>query len=111
MTFMLDMIFAGIDTSMVFALNLVTARDEKYFKKGNEFIPERWMRDRPLGSIHPYAALPFSHGTRMCIGRRIAEQEMYTFIARVMHRLTLTTIPRHGNYIETCGCSFRASEI
>ncbi|KAL7643981.1 UNVERIFIED_CONTAM: hypothetical protein RMT77_005994 [Armadillidium vulgare] len=75
--------------SMVFALNLVTARDEKYFKKGNEFIPERWMRDRPLGSIHPYAALPFSHGTRMCIGRRIAEQEMYTFIARVMHRFNI----------------------
>ncbi|KAB7499513.1 putative cytochrome, mitochondrial [Armadillidium nasatum] len=136
MTFMLDMIFAGIDTtshtvaftlyllarnkdkqkklqeeldlvlgegnetlkeeqianlsySMVFALNLVTARDEKYFKKGNEFIPERWMRDKPLGPIHPYAALPFSHGTRMCIGRRIAEQEMYTFIARVMHRFNI----------------------
>ncbi|RXG58228.1 cytochrome P450 monooxygenase dtxS2 [Armadillidium vulgare] len=53
------------------------------------FIPERWMRDRPLGPIHPYSALPFSHGTRMCIGRRIAEQEMYTFLARVMHRFNI----------------------
>ncbi|RXG61898.1 Sterol 26-hydroxylase, mitochondrial, partial [Armadillidium vulgare] len=73
----------------IFALSLVAARDEEYFKKPKEFIPERWMRDRPLGPIHPYSSLPFSHGIRMCIGRRIAEQEMYTFLTRVMHRFSI----------------------
>ncbi|RXG73251.1 putative cytochrome P450 12a4, mitochondrial, partial [Armadillidium vulgare] len=48
---------------------LTSGRDEKNFKQSNEFIPERWMRDRPLGQIHPFASIPFSHGTRMCIGR------------------------------------------
>ncbi|RXG73254.1 cytochrome P450 27C1, partial [Armadillidium vulgare] len=62
--------------------SLTSGIDEKNFQQSNEFIPERWMRDRPLGQIHPFASIPFSHGTRMCIGRRIAEQEIYTFLAR-----------------------------
>ncbi|RXG58227.1 cytochrome, mitochondrial [Armadillidium vulgare] len=75
----------------IVAANIITARDEMYFKRSKEFIPERWMRDRPLGPIHPYSSLPFSHGIRMCIGRRVAEQEMYTFLTRVIHALILTT--------------------
>ena len=60
-------------------------RDEKIFARPLEFIPERWGKDRPLGQIHPFAWLPFNFGRRMCIGRRIAEQEMYCFLARVRH--------------------------
>ncbi|CAB4061579.1 CYP49A [Lepeophtheirus salmonis] len=38
--------------------------------------PERWLRGKiPLES-HPYQLLPFSKGTRMCVGRRLAEQDM-----------------------------------
>ncbi|XP_063586001.1 probable cytochrome P450 49a1 [Penaeus indicus] len=71
------------------ALSMVTGWDEQYFPRAKEFIPDRWSRSRPLGPIHPYASLPFGAGTRMCIGRRIAEQEMYTFLARVMQRFTV----------------------
>nr|XP_053633245.1 probable cytochrome P450 49a1 isoform X1 [Cherax quadricarinatus] len=63
--------------------------DESLFPRANEFVPERWLRDRPLGPIHPYSTAPFGAGKRMCIGRRIAEQEMYTFLARVMQRFTV----------------------
>ncbi|KAL7643899.1 UNVERIFIED_CONTAM: hypothetical protein RMT77_005908 [Armadillidium vulgare] len=73
----------------VLALNIVTARDDENFKQSKEFIPERWMRERPLGPFHPYSSLPFSTGIRMCIGRRIAEQEMYIFLARVLHRFNI----------------------
>ncbi|XP_063586002.1 probable cytochrome P450 49a1 [Penaeus indicus] len=69
--------------------NVVAAWDEKHFPQAKEFIPDRWLRSRPLGPIHPYASLPFAAGARMCIGRRIAEQEMYTFLARVMQRFTV----------------------
>ncbi|XP_027212219.1 probable cytochrome P450 49a1 [Penaeus vannamei] len=69
--------------------NMIAAWDEHYFPRAKEFIPDRWLRGRPLGPIHPYASLPFGAGTRMCIGRRIAEQEMYTFLARVMQRFTI----------------------
>ena len=65
-------------------MNMITCRDEKYFPRPEEFIPERWARDKPMGPIHPFAALPFGAGTRMCIGRRIAEQEMYIFLSRVI---------------------------
>ena len=69
--------------AMAMGFNMLMGIDEKYFKRPNEFIPERWNRDRPLGDIHPYASLPFSTGTRMCIGKRIAEQEIYSFLIRV----------------------------
>ncbi|XP_042881581.1 probable cytochrome P450 301a1, mitochondrial [Penaeus japonicus] len=71
------------------ALTMLSGWDEEVFPRAKEFIPDRWSRDRPLGPIHPYASLPFGAGTRMCIGRRIAEQEMYTFLARVMQRFTV----------------------
>ncbi|ROT76614.1 hypothetical protein C7M84_004799 [Penaeus vannamei] len=75
--------------TVILALSMVSAWDEKYFPRAKEFIPDRWLRGRPLGPIHPYASLPFGAGTRMCIGRRIAEQEMYTFLARTMQRYSV----------------------
>ncbi|XP_064096166.1 probable cytochrome P450 49a1 [Macrobrachium nipponense] len=74
---------------MVFTLNMFMAKDEKLFPRAEEFVPERWLRHKPLGPIHPYASLPFGTGTRMCIGRRIAEQEIYTFLTRAMQRYTV----------------------
>ncbi|KAF2347590.1 Cytochrome P450, partial [Trinorchestia longiramus] len=64
-------------------LNGMMSRMEEYFPRPLEFLPQRWQRDRPYGPIHPFASLPFSHGTRMCIGKRLAEQEIYTFLIRV----------------------------
>ena len=64
-------------------LNLVASREEKHFPRASEFLPERWLRSRPYGPINPFISLPFGVGTRMCIGRRIAEQEMHIFIAKV----------------------------
>ena len=45
-------------------------REEEYFERGNEFIPERWLRDdaTTLRAKDLFAMLPFSHGARMCIG-------------------------------------------
>ncbi|KAK3874939.1 hypothetical protein Pcinc_020158 [Petrolisthes cinctipes] len=74
---------------MVVTFNMATARDESVFPRAKEFLPERWLRHKPLGPIHPYASLPFGAGTRMCIGRRIAEQEMYILLARVMQRFSV----------------------
>ncbi|KAG0727396.1 putative cytochrome P450 12a5, mitochondrial [Chionoecetes opilio] len=70
-------------------INMLTGWDERFFPRVKEFVPERWLRHKPLGPIHPYASLPFGAGTRMCIGRRLAEQEMYIFLTRVMERFTV----------------------
>ena len=67
-------------------MSVLLAKDPKLFTRPTEFLPERWSRDRPYGPIHPYSSLPFSHGTRMCIGKRIAEQEIFALIMRVSLR-------------------------
>ena len=64
-------------------MNMMASRSEVYFDKAYEFIPDRWNRKKPLGEINPYVSLPFSHGTRICVGKRIAEQEIFTFLIRV----------------------------
>ncbi|ELT89157.1 hypothetical protein CAPTEDRAFT_171547 [Capitella teleta] len=56
----------------------------QYFHDAHRFIPERWTRDGSASNVHPYLVRPFSCGPRMCPGKRIAEQEMLTFIAKLL---------------------------
>ncbi|KAK7072243.1 hypothetical protein SK128_017315 [Halocaridina rubra] len=74
---------------IVMTLNYHMLQNEEYFPRAKEFLPERWARDRPYGAIHPFTHMPFGFGTRMCIGRRIAEQELYTFLIRAMQRFNV----------------------
>jgi len=64
------------------------SNQEKYFTKANEFLPERWMKNSEktlpnFKPIHPFASLPFGYGRRMCVGRRFADLEIQTIIAKV----------------------------
>nr|XP_022342408.1 1,25-dihydroxyvitamin D(3) 24-hydroxylase, mitochondrial-like [Crassostrea virginica] len=58
------------------------AHDEEYFPNPEEFKPERWLRDSGIES-HPFAMLPFGFGSRMCIGRRLAEQELFLTLTKM----------------------------
>lgn len=68
---------------MILLMSAFAGWDAKEIQRPQEFLPERWLRHRPYGSIHPCASIPFSFGSRMCIGRRISEQEIYILLARV----------------------------
>ncbi|XP_064536704.1 cytochrome P450 CYP12A2-like [Drosophila montana] len=71
-------------------------RDEQHFSQPDQFIPERWLRQkqhdssgsngRPMAtkSSHPFAYLPFGFGSRSCIGRRIAEMELEVGVSRLL---------------------------
>ncbi|XP_076344520.1 cytochrome P450 315a1, mitochondrial-like isoform X2 [Tachypleus tridentatus] len=60
-----------------------TGRDAKYFPNPNQFLPDRWLRNRDIHDvINTFASLPFGYGPRSCIGRRVAEIQMELFLAR-----------------------------
>lgn len=60
---------------------------DKYFDDSHEFRPERWLKSCGK-AYHPYASLPFGHGRRMCLGKRFADLEIQTVIAKVRILIT-----------------------
>lgn len=67
---------------------VVLQTDIEYFPKTDDFIPERWIKGDPLydeskmNGNNAFVYLPFGFGPRSCIGRRLAEMEAFTLIAR-----------------------------
>ncbi|XP_071549447.1 probable cytochrome P450 301a1, mitochondrial isoform X2 [Panulirus ornatus] len=57
---------------------------ESVFPQADQFLPERFLRGSPVAPRHNFAFLPFSYGTRMCVGRRIAYQEILCLIVRIL---------------------------
>merc|ERR1719259_1096358 len=87
-----DTVIAGYNVkrgTLVASINTAINRNEEHFEKPEEFLPERWQKDRPHGKIHPYANLPFSHGKRMRVGKRVAQQEIYCLLARIFQKYTV----------------------
>ncbi|XP_037785556.1 probable cytochrome P450 49a1 [Penaeus monodon] len=62
---------------------------DSIFPRASEFLPERFLRGSPLAPTHSYAFLPFSVGTRMCIGRRVAQQEIMCLMIRILGEFTV----------------------
>ncbi|XP_056157153.1 sterol 26-hydroxylase, mitochondrial isoform X1 [Lampris incognitus] len=62
-----------------------SSHSEGEFANAQQFVPERWMRDGPGGyQHHPYSFIPFGVGVRACVGKRVAELEMYFALTRLM---------------------------
>ncbi|XP_023285592.1 sterol 26-hydroxylase, mitochondrial-like [Seriola lalandi dorsalis] len=63
--------------------------DEAEFVDAESFIPERWLRETARATPgfyqhHPYSFIPFGVGVRACVGKRVAEMEMYFALCRLM---------------------------
>ncbi|XP_055606227.1 cytochrome P450 302a1, mitochondrial [Uranotaenia lowii] len=83
----LDTVLGGYsipkDTTIV-TQNFTSCRLEKYFRDPLKFNPDRWMRGETKENVSPYLVLPFGHGMRSCIARRMAEQQMLVLIVRLI---------------------------
>ncbi|KAG1665314.1 putative cytochrome P450 49a1 [Nymphon striatum] len=64
--------------------SMVVGNLEANVKHPTKFIPERWLKDSPVDKMHNFANFPFGYGPRMCIGKRLAEQEIYLLICKVL---------------------------
>ncbi|KAL6044601.1 Cytochrome P450 3A4 [Balamuthia mandrillaris] len=66
-------------TRIMLLMNLL-GRDANMYPEPERFEPDRWLKKEE----HPFALLPFSFGARMCLGARLAINETYVFLARVI---------------------------
>ncbi|XP_069679419.1 probable cytochrome P450 301a1, mitochondrial [Periplaneta americana] len=86
-----DTVVAGYQipkgTQVVFQ-HYVISNLEHYFSQADQFLPERWLklcsRNKREQTQHPFASLPFGYGRRMCLGRRFADLEIQTVIAKMI---------------------------
>uniref|UniRef100_A0A1A9W4R6 Cytochrome P450 302a1, mitochondrial n=1 Tax=Glossina brevipalpis TaxID=37001 RepID=A0A1A9W4R6_9MUSC len=86
-----DLIFGGYQVpkgTVVVTQNLVACRLESNFKDATKFRPERWI-DQRRSDMNPYLVLPFGHGMRACIARRLAEQNILVFLIRLIRNFEI----------------------
>jgi len=99
-----DIILSGYvipgGTAQVEFLIHLMGRDEKLFEDAEEFRPERWLRKKggiPTDTAEAFSSIPFGFGTRMCVGRRIAELELHLLLARIVQQFEISYPPDAEN--------------
>lgn len=65
-------------------------RDPKYFKDPNDFDPDRFINTNE--NINPYVFIPFSAGSRNCIGQKFALLEVKSTISKILRYYELLTL-------------------
>lgn len=70
-------------------------RDNRYYEKPEEFIPERWTEDFK-NSIPKFAYFPFGGGARVCIGEQFAWAEGILVLAIILQKWKLNLIPNQN---------------
>ncbi|XP_078343772.1 sterol 26-hydroxylase, mitochondrial-like [Oculina patagonica] len=92
-----DLVLSGYlipgGTAQLNFLNFYMGRDEKVFKDAEAFIPERWLRNKDAiltEAAEAFSSIPFGFGTRMCLGRRIAELELHLLLARIVQQFEIS---------------------
>ncbi|CZR65232.1 related to pisatin demethylase cytochrome P450 [Phialocephala subalpina] len=64
--------------------HLAIMTDERYFPKGDEFIPERWSGKWDEGVLDRRAFIPFGYGAHSCVGKQLALNEMRMALASIL---------------------------
>ncbi|XP_059184269.1 sterol 26-hydroxylase, mitochondrial [Centropristis striata] len=72
--------------TMFHLCHYASSHNKEEFVDAELFVPERWLRcGAPrVYPHHPYCFIPFGVGVRACLGKRVAELEMYLALSRLM---------------------------
>ncbi|XP_055902448.1 cytochrome P450 CYP12A2-like [Eupeodes corollae] len=75
---------------ILLANNLLLMED-RYIPRAKEFLPERWLREEKgnHGTIDPFMYVPFGHGARSCVGRRLVELEIEITVSRLVRNFNM----------------------
>ncbi|KAF7155838.1 hypothetical protein CNMCM5623_008718 [Aspergillus felis] len=77
----------------VFPTTATLHRDLDIWPQPNDFLPERWL-DPAVGlKRNEMPFYPFSAGSRVCIGKYFALQEIYLSVVSLLRRFSLEYVP------------------
>jgi cytochrome P450 len=68
-------------------------RDERFWPRAKEFLPERWLEEQPARP--KFAYFPFGGGARVCIGDGFAWTEGAILLAVMGRRWRFEAVPGH----------------
>lgn len=71
--------------TQLFAFQWATHRDERFFERPGDFVPERWANGS-MQALPKYAYFPFGGGPRQCIGNYFAMMEIVLLLATIGQR-------------------------
>ena len=72
----------------VFVFLQMILTDEKYWSKGEEFRPERFLVNGKYTPIQSEANIPFGVGRRSCVGEKFAIAEVFLVLVRFLQLTT-----------------------
>ena len=70
-----------------------TQRDSDVFPQPERFIPERWMDAKQVTPTMKSMFMPFSHGTRACLGKNLAIMELKLVTAALILKFDVKVSP------------------